>query len=236
MRRGGLRPISRVTVVAPAATKTPACQPKRTIAATAKTNPSVTPPASTPSIGTGNRSATTMTDEEAEDRQQLPETVRLLHERAHGRSYGRGPRHTDGDHERKDSARKSGGATHRPAAAEVAACRLATLRCSERAGRAAVPSTTCLPPQGRDGYQPKLVTSVLRLVTCTRPKPTSIATSASATTSVTSLRLPLQHVFLQSQRSRTPDEEILSHGPHPFKSPEGVIVSFQSPSLDGISR
>ena len=36
---------------------TPPCQPKSTIAATAKTKPSVTPPASIPSTGTGKRSA-----------------------------------------------------------------------------------------------------------------------------------------------------------------------------------
>src|SRR5579864_8077249 len=59
-RSGGRWPIRCVTVGPPAATITPACQPKSTVAATAKTNPSVTPPASTPSTGAGKRSASTM--------------------------------------------------------------------------------------------------------------------------------------------------------------------------------
>src|SRR4051812_42688045 len=59
-RSGGRWPIRCVTVAPPAATKIPACQPKSTIAATASTSPSVTPPDSTPSTGTGNRSTTTM--------------------------------------------------------------------------------------------------------------------------------------------------------------------------------
>ena len=59
-RSGGRRPIRCVTMGPPAATITPACQPKSTIAATAKTKPSVTPPASTPSTGTGKRSARIM--------------------------------------------------------------------------------------------------------------------------------------------------------------------------------
>src|SRR5438874_8785744 len=59
-RSGGRWPMRCVTVGPPAATITPACQPNNTVAATAKTKPSVTPPASTPSTGTGNRSASTM--------------------------------------------------------------------------------------------------------------------------------------------------------------------------------
>src|SRR5881398_1363011 len=59
-RSGGRCPTRCVTVGPPAATITPACQPKSRIAATAKTKPSVTPPASTPSTGTGKRSARTM--------------------------------------------------------------------------------------------------------------------------------------------------------------------------------
>ena len=47
-----------VIIGPPAATITPAGQPSRMIAETEKTNPSVTPPALTPSTGTGNRSAT----------------------------------------------------------------------------------------------------------------------------------------------------------------------------------
>src|SRR3954454_2761227 len=55
-RSGGRCPIRCVTVAPPAATKGAACHPKRTTVATAKTRPSVTPPASTPSTGTGKRS------------------------------------------------------------------------------------------------------------------------------------------------------------------------------------
>ncbi len=46
--------------IAPVATITPAGQPSRMIAETEKTKPSVTPPALTPSTGTGKRSASAM--------------------------------------------------------------------------------------------------------------------------------------------------------------------------------
>src|SRR4029077_20532945 len=60
MRSGGRRCNRCVNVGPPAATITPAGQPSRMIAETEKTNPSVTPPALTPSTGTGKRSASAM--------------------------------------------------------------------------------------------------------------------------------------------------------------------------------
>src|SRR5215217_4867528 len=56
-RIGGRCSRSWVTAGARKTTSRPAAQPKRTIEATPKTNESETPPVSTPSTGTGNRSA-----------------------------------------------------------------------------------------------------------------------------------------------------------------------------------
>src|SRR5262245_65568341 len=57
MRIGGRCSISWVIAGARNTTSKPAAQPKRTIDATPKTNESDTPPVSTPSTGTGKRSA-----------------------------------------------------------------------------------------------------------------------------------------------------------------------------------
>src|SRR5512133_1077260 len=57
MRTGGRCSSSCVIAGARKTTRRPAAQPKRTIEATPKTNESETPPVSTPSTGTGKRSA-----------------------------------------------------------------------------------------------------------------------------------------------------------------------------------